>query len=69
MNKLCPRKSRQTRIRTNKGKKTTITHPLFDENEIRAWMRQILLGLQNMHQQNYVHRDIKPDVSMIMQNY
>lgn len=33
-----------------------------DESDIRAISQQLVLGLQQMHSLNIIHRDIKPQV-------
>jgi calcium/calmodulin-dependent protein kinase I len=35
----------------------------FSENEVKQITGQLLVGLVSMHEQEYAHRDLKPDVS------
>jgi serine/threonine protein kinase len=35
--------------------------PLFNEEDASIIMRGVINGLHNIHEMNYIHRDIKPD--------
>lgn len=35
-------------------------HRMFDEESMKVWASQLVLVLQHMHRQHWIHRDIKP---------
>lgn len=37
----------------------------LQEFEVRTITAQLLLGLADLHDQGYAHRDLKPDVSVV----
>ena len=43
------------------GRKLHLTEPVFSEEEAAMIIKNILIGLQQVHQQNLLHRDIKPE--------
>jgi serine/threonine protein kinase len=45
-----------------------VKNQLGDVARARCYMRQILVGLQQMHSRQYVHRDIKPENILITEN-
>ena len=38
-----------------------IQRDIFDENETRFYMVELVLAIESVHKLNYIHRDIKPD--------
>jgi serine/threonine protein kinase len=38
-------------------------HERLDENQARMVFRQVAKGVRHLHRRNFVHRDIKPEVT------
>ena len=40
----------------------------FDENTVRFFLTQVVLGIKTLHDKDFAHRDIKPENVMLCQN-
>ena len=40
----------------------------FDENTVRFFLRQVVLGIKSLHDKDFAHRDVKPENVMLCSN-